>query len=212
MKTSLRNVFTSLFMPAIMALPAASQAAVINGSIFEHEDANGAFVSRSVGFLTFHTAGGVLTFDLLASGLPNGLDDSMIWVFKDDGHLDLGDWVAENDDTDFAVDGNSDGSLNDLDSFLSIDLAAGNYLLAIGSGGYVGGADMIDGLQFESSASSSGQPVASSLPLNYQLTVGGDFNTGASPLPEPASIGLLASGLASIGLRFARTRLKRAAG
>jgi hypothetical protein len=211
MKTSLQNVFASLFIPAIMALPATSHAVVINGSILEYQDGNGDFVARSVDFLKFNTTGGILTFDILASDLANGLDDPMIWLFKDDGNLDPGDWVAENNDTDFAIDGNSDGSLNELDSFLSIVLSAGHYQLAIGSGGDFGGADMIDGLQFESSAFSSGMPVASSLALNYQLTVGGDFNANASPVPEPASIYLLASGLASIGLRFARHCYGRAA-
>lgn len=209
MKTSLPNAFASFFMLAALTLPTTSPAVVINGSILENQDANGAFVSRSVDFLKFSTAGGALTFDILASDLPSGLDDSMIWLFRDDGHLDLGDWVAENDDTDFAVDGNSDGSLNELDSFLSVALPAGNYQLAIGSGGDPGGVDMVDGLQLESSTFSSGQPVASSVALNYQLTISGDFNTHTSPLSEPASIYLLASGLGAIGLWFSHHRIKR---
>lgn len=212
MRFSPQKILRGLFMTAIMALPSISLAAVINGSILEYQDAAGGFVSRSVDFLKFNTAGGVLTFDILASGRPNGLDDSMVWVFKDDGRLDPSDWVAENDDTDFVVDGNGDGSSSELDSFLSIALSPGNYQLAIGSGGDSGGADMIDGLQFESLASSSGQPVASSLPLSYQLTVGGDFNTGAAPVPEPATRCLLASGLAAMGLRSARRKARRAAG
>lgn len=209
MKTSLQNLLAGLFIPAAIALAPAGQAAVINGSILEHQDAAGAFVSRSVDFLNFSTAGGTLTFDILASDLADGLDDSMIWLFKDDGHLDLSDWLAENDDTDFSIDGNGDGSSNELDSFLSMALSAGHYLLAIGSGGDFGGADMIDGLQLESSAFSSGQPVAASLALNYQLTVSGDFNTRLSPIPEPASIYLWASGLGALGLRFARRQAKR---
>lgn len=209
MKTSLRTLLAGLSVSAMMALPAAGQALILNGSILENEDADGAFVSRTVDFLKFNTHGGTLTFDILTSDPPDGLDDSMIWIFKDDGPLDLGDWVSENDDTDFAVDGNSDGSLNELDSFLSVFLSAGNYWLAIGSGGDIGGVDMIDGLQLEFSVFSSGQPVASSLALNYQLTVGGDFSTDASTIPEPAPVYLLASGLASIGSRFARHKANR---
>ncbi|WP_221064413.1 DVUA0089 family protein [Methylomagnum ishizawai] len=204
MKTSLRNLLASLAVSAMMALPTAGQALILNSSILENQDADGAFVSRSVDFLKFNTHGGTLTFDVLASDLPDGLDDSMVWVFKDDGHLDLGDWVAENDDTDFTIDGNNDGSLSELDSFLSVFLAAGNYWLAVGTGGDDGGFDMIDGLQLESSVFSSGQPVASSLALNYQLTINGDFNTGIESVPEPAPICLLASGLVWIGLRASR--------
>ncbi len=132
-------------------------------------------------------------FDVLASDLANGLDDSMIWLFSDDGHLDLSDWLAENDDTDFATDGNSDGSLNELDSFLTATLSAGNYLLAIGTGGDFGGADMIDGLQLESSPFSSGNPVASSSSLSYQLTINGDFKQPQS-IPEPSLWVLLTLG------------------
>jgi hypothetical protein len=208
MKSSLQKIFPGLILSAMIVIPQTSRATVINDSIFENQDANGAFVSRTVDFLPFTTAGGVLTFDILASDTPNGLDDSMIWIFNDDGHLEPGDWVAENDDTDFANDGNDDGSLNELDSFLSIVLSGGNYLLAVGSGGDYGGADMIDGLQLESSPFSSGQPVASSLALNYQLTIGGDFNAGAndddSSIPEPSSLYLFASGLCAIGLRWPR--------
>lgn len=206
MKTSLRNLFVGLLLLTTIALSPTGQAAVINGNLLENQDANGGFVSRTVDFIKFSTIGGLLTFDVLASDQPNGLDDAMIWLFNDDGQLDLSDWLAENDDSDFAVDGNSDGSSNELDAFLSIVLAAGQYQVAIGTGGDFGGADMIDGRQLESSAFSSGLPAVSSLGLNYQLTVGGDFNTRLSPIPLPASIYFMVSGL---GLALAGRKMRR---
>lgn len=210
---TLQNLLARFFVPALMALPAAGQAAVvIDGSLLEYQDANGDFASRTVDFVPFHTAGGVLSFDILASGQPGGLDDPMLWIFNDDGHLDPEDWVAENDDTDFALDGNGDGSASELDPLLSLALPAGGYLLAIGSGGDVGGADVVDGLQWEAAGFGSGLPAASSLALGYQLIVSGGFNTDATPVPEPATGCLLASGLAAAGLRPARRRARRAAG
>ena len=203
MKIQMHNILAGLVVPAMMSLPATSRAETINDSISEYQDTNGAFVSRSVDFVRFSTMGGTLTFDILASDLPDRLDDPMIWVFKDDGQLDPGDWLAENDDTDFAADGNGDGSLNELDSFLSVALPAGDYQLAIGSGGDFGGTDILDGLQLESSPFSSGQPAALSVALGYQLTVSGDFNTGntgASPIPEPAPLGLWITGLIPLSL------------
>lgn len=196
------NILASLAASAMILLPATSLAEIINDSILEYQDTSGAFVSRSVDFIPFSTTGGTLTFDVLASDLPNRLDDPMVWLFRDDGHLDPGDWLAENDDTDFAIDGNGDGSLNELDSFLSATLPAGNYQLAIGSSGDFGGTDILDGLQLESSPFSSGQPAAFSVALGYQLTVSGDFNTGtgASPIPEPGPLGLWVSGLIALGL------------
>jgi hypothetical protein len=212
MKTQLRNILAGLAAPAMLVLPATSPAEIIHGDISEYQDTNSAFVSRSVDFVKFSTAGGTLTFDVLASDLPNRLDDPMVWLFKDDGQLDPGDWLAENDDTNFAADGNSDGSLNELDSFMSVTLLAGDYQLAIGSGGDFGGTDMLDGLQLESSPFSSDQPAALSVALGYQLTVSGDFNmgnSGASSIPEPAPLFLWVSGLALTGLWLRHHKARR---
>ncbi len=205
MQRSLHNILTAVLLFTLL-LSTTSYAATINGSLLEYQDANGSFVARSVDFISFSTPGGAFTFDMLASEQPDGLDDPMLWLFNDDGQLDASDWLAENDDSDFAHDGNQDGSLNELDSFLSLVIAAGNYKLAIGTGGDFGGTDLIDGLQLESSPFSSGLPAVSSLKLNYQLTITGDMSPQVTPVPVPAAGYLMLSGL---GLVWLRRRARR---
>jgi len=56
--------------------------------------------------------------------------DTELFLFQDDGSLDAGDFIAYNGDSDLTFD---DGSINSLDSYLSLTLNAGDYLLAIGA-------------------------------------------------------------------------------
>lgn len=59
--------------------------------------------------------------------------DSNIMLFNDDGFLDATDWIAENDDS-YSVASRLDGSLTYDDPYLYMNnLAAGNYILAIGA-------------------------------------------------------------------------------
>jgi hypothetical protein len=55
--------------------------------------------------------------------------DSFIYLFEDDGDLSVDDLIDFNDDSDFTY---NDGSLSMFDSFLEVDLFAGNYIVAIG--------------------------------------------------------------------------------
>jgi len=56
--------------------------------------------------------------------------DTELFLFQDDGSLDAGDFIAYNGDSDLTFD---DGSINSLDSYLSLTLNAGDYLFAIGA-------------------------------------------------------------------------------
>lgn len=56
--------------------------------------------------------------------------DTFIHVFRDDGELTADDYIASNDDdNDFL--GTADGTVSPLDSYLSLLLQPGNYLVAI---------------------------------------------------------------------------------
>jgi len=56
--------------------------------------------------------------------------DSFIYLFADDGDLSADDFIALNNDSYSTY---ADGSLSFFDSFLEVDLFAGNYILAIGA-------------------------------------------------------------------------------
>ncbi len=97
----------------------------------------------SVDHWGFSTSGGTTTIDTLSMEWDfsgpivdvNGdgeiaFFDPYIHLFADDGSLDAGDLIASNDDSGSTF---GDGSIFGYDSFLSLNLTAGNYILAIGA-------------------------------------------------------------------------------
>lgn len=140
------NINLAVLTAMSMLVSSASYAEVVSGELFWSDsytaDDLQDFVksSKTVDFHSFNSLGGLYIFDVTASGgydsegnyLGTGLQDSYIWVFRDDGLLDPTDWVAENDDWHLGVDGES-GSVHLLDSFLSLQLEVGAYFLAVGS-------------------------------------------------------------------------------
>jgi hypothetical protein len=167
---------------------ASVSAAVISDQLEDQFDIDGQFLARTVDILSFSTTGGTATFDIYAWDLNGTSLDSMIWLFNNDGSLDPVDLIAENDDSNNTF---GDGSTSTLDSYLSVSLGAGNYILAIGSCCDFGASDIIDGLQYEFP---SPTPVASESALFYQLTTSNNI----SAVPIPAAIWLFGTGL--IGL------------
>lgn len=94
-------------------------------------------------------ASGVYSFNVLSWEVANPFDpgamsmdvnndgeiafiDSYLRIFHDDGDLTADDWFAGNDDR-FDAAGYSDGSIYGYDSYLSLHLDPGNYVLAIGA-------------------------------------------------------------------------------
>ena len=62
--------------------------------------------------------------------MAKSLTDPFIYLFRDDGSLGVDDLIGSNDDSSSTF---GDGSVHSFDSFLSQNLLAGNYILAIGA-------------------------------------------------------------------------------
>ena len=108
--------------------------------------------------------------------------DPYIYLFNDDGSLDAGDYITENDDS---INTFGDGSISALDSYLALNLAAGNYVLTIG--GYFHDVnDAVDG--FNPGTGSGFYPIDSNFLVadhgDYRVTFTGDV----SIVPEPSSL------------------------
>ena len=121
--------------------------AVVNGQIDwvggtpVGDPANGSTISTIERIYFRVNTGGVIEIDTLSWETDgswvdvngDGEDvffDPYIYLFNDDGSLDAGDLIDANDDSD---DTFGDGSITVLDSYLSLNLAAGDYVLTIGS-------------------------------------------------------------------------------
>ena len=205
----MKRLFTAAFVAGGMLAASASMAGAVTivdiGTVEAYSNPEDAFYAKTDQTL-FSTSGGLTTIDILGSGFiggPNtdGVTDSYLYLLRDDGDLTADDFVDQNDDS----SGFSDGSVSTLDSFLSLNLTAGNYIAIVGyccdffnsttpdardlfllSSGYqaFNGTDPEDG----KSAIGSAQ--------DYKITISGD---GITPVPIPAALPLLLSALGFFG-------------
>ena len=170
----------------LLMSPLAANADLILGTISTIDD---------IDYYSFSSTGGLASFNVLASGLNGTFLDSYIHILVDDGSpigALTGASVALNDDS-FALGWDSDGSTSNLDSFIpNLNLAAGGYILAIGSF-FLSDADVRVG--FNTFGFTTG---------DYQITVSG---VNLASVPEPGTLALLGIGLFGMGL----ARRKKAA-
>lgn len=133
--------------------------------------------------------------DINGDGLIAYIDPA-IYLFRDDGSLDLADFTGQA--SEFSFDTFADGSINFLDPYLRIgnSLAAGNYLLAIGS----------DDLSLQSAL--AGRNTTGIGPIGPRDTVAafGAYQVTIAAIPEPGSVALLGAGLAGLAAWRRRAR------
>jgi hypothetical protein len=139
-----------------------------------------------------------LSVDILASswtGGPtgSGISDSWIQLFVNNGspigNL-TGALLATNDDSSLTF---ADGSVSVLDSFLTVNLAAGNYILAVASCCHFGA---------EADARTATNSSASG---DYRVTFS-DGVTVAGAVPEPSTWAMMMLGFAGVGFLAYRRR------
>jgi hypothetical protein len=205
------------------AVASASATTVVTGNLFPVFDAQGARIGSTVDYWYFSVnSPGTVSIDTLSSEIggvyPDGLVwydvngdgedaffDPFIWLFADDGSLDAGDMIAQNDDSN---DTYADGSISELDSYLSLDLTDGDYILAIGTYDLTID-DAVDGLNDTLWDDDYPYPIDFDYnPIDhgdYQITFDGDVTVQQAVIPETGTIFLLGGGL--LGLLALKRKL-----
>ena len=177
---------------AVTALPTVAATCTINGALNSSD--GGSTVDYHV--VDASIAGtyifDVLSRDVLLGDAANGLSDLDPYIYLFEGSLgSLGALVGFNDDG--GSEGFGDGSISGLDSYLSLDLSVGSYVLAIGN------------WRFSESAARLGinDSMFFGLFANYEITV---TTPDTATVPLPASVPLLIAGLGILGFAGRRKR------
>ncbi len=128
--------------------------------------------------------------DLDGDGLIAYVDPA-IYLFRDDGVLDVADFTGQA--SEFSFQTFADGSISFLDPYLRIGnvLAPGSYVLAIGS----------DDLSLASAIAGRNTTGIGPIGRNDTVAAFGTYQVTITAVPEPGPAALLAAGLALVALR-----------
>jgi hypothetical protein len=110
-----------------------------------------------------------VTIDVLSAGAYTPAMDSQIYLAPDDGSIESLDLIYTNDDG----EAGSDGSTLELDSFLRVDLAAGNYVAYI-SGCCFSAEDALKGYHLLVEDEPTEALTPGEINGKYRITVSGD--------------------------------------
>jgi hypothetical protein len=127
-----------------------------------------------------------VTVDLLSAGILVPSLDTSIYLAADDGDIQLVDFLYSNDDGALG----SDGSVFELDSFLDVELAAGNYMLYVSGCCYSSG-EALAGYRLVAGSEPFQNLVDNGVFGNYRATISGDVTligvAEGPPIPVPAA-------------------------
>ncbi|MBX3433157.1 MAG: DVUA0089 family protein [Pirellulales bacterium] len=225
---------TGILCALAVASSSLKAALVVDGSIFQVLNSSGTRIGSTVDHWYFKVnSPGVVTIDVLSweidyqdwdsdSNVLEVFDvngdgeiaffDSVIWLFNDDGVLDSGDAITFNDDSSSTF---GDGSIITYDSYLSLNLAAGNYVLAIGAFSLdvsEAVAGFNNSTSFPWTADGVSNPTQNIDHGDYRITWTGDLTITGSPYASiPESSSLLCCGIVALGLLVRTCSRKRLA-
>ncbi|MCB1687422.1 MAG: DVUA0089 family protein [Halioglobus sp.] len=110
-----------------------------------------------------------VSIDVLSAGAFNPAMDAQIYLAPDDGSIESLDLVYTNDDG----EAGSDGSTLELDSFLSVELPAGNYVVYIGACCF-SAQDALNGFHRLAESAPEAELTPGDVNGRYRLTITGD--------------------------------------
>lgn len=180
----------ALALVAGVTFASSASAAVVNGTLTN----SGNSTVGTIDFWSFtQNSAGVSSFDILSWDAFSTFGDLQIWLFN--GSVSVSNLVTSNDDSGSTF---GDGSTSGLDSYLSVALAAGNYVLAVATC-CTNVNDIVDGTQQFTRFFFPGV-ISGATSAQYQLTVNGNVSGLNNGVPEPMTLALVGAALAGLGL------------